>query len=543
MVRLIWHLNGKNAYGQVKSFTWGNGVKSANAYDACGRLLSQKTGSKQNLTYSYDDRTGDMTSREDVVRHQRETFEHDDLHRLAGITLYNNGRLNGRKTIDYSGNGNITSKSDVGTYSYNASRSHAVSAVEGENDIPSTTQTIEYNAFGKATRLTDDDGKVELLIAYGVDGERIKCVWKDSTGNVTKTRIYLDEYEVTTTARNIENVCYINSPDGLTAVMMHHGSTYKKYYVCTDHLGSVTLLMNDDGNTVERHAYDAWGRKRSVNDWSVPVTTSGKLDRGYTGHESLWEFGLINMNGRMYDPILGRMLSPDNYVQDPFDPQCYNRYSYCKNSPLMYTDPSGEFAWFVPVIIGAVIGTYSGGVIANNGNLNPTNWDYNSSRTWGYMLGGAVAGGVSGLFGGAIASSGMPFANTMGIASASFINSALTSLYTGGQTPVSISLGAASYDMTNNEWGFLWKDGNSSLENIGYSLGALANLSDILIGFHPQQIDLVTENSGAIGHSAIVEKGTMSMDPITFNDPNSIISVGPDRINDYWGCVGLSGGG
>ena len=106
--------------------------------------------------------------------------------------------------------------------------------------------------------------------------------------------------------------------------------------------------MNDAGNTVERHAYDAWGRERNVNDWSDYTVESGKLDRGYTGHESLREFGLINMNGRMYDPILGRMLSPDNYVQNPFDIQNYNRYTYCRNNPLSYTDPSGNlFLWTV----------------------------------------------------------------------------------------------------------------------------------------------------------------------------------------------------
>lgn len=47
--------------------------------------------------------------------------------------------------------------------------------------------------------------------------------------------------------------------------------------------------------------------------------------RGYTGHEMLPEFGLINMNGRMYDPLLGRFLSPDNYVQMPDYSQNFNR--------------------------------------------------------------------------------------------------------------------------------------------------------------------------------------------------------------------------
>ena len=65
------------------------------------------------------------------------------------------------------------------------------------------------------------------------------------------------------------------------------------------------------------------------------------LIRGFTGHEHLPEFGLINMNGRMYDPVLGRMLSPDNYVQSATFTQTFNRYSYAGNNPLKYTDPTG----------------------------------------------------------------------------------------------------------------------------------------------------------------------------------------------------------
>jgi len=68
------------------------------------------------------------------------------------------------------------------------------------------------------------------------------------------------------------------------------------------------------------------------------------LIRGYNELEHCEEFGLINMNGRMYDPVLGRMLSPDNFVQDPSSTQSYNRYSYCWNNPLKYTDLDGEFA-------------------------------------------------------------------------------------------------------------------------------------------------------------------------------------------------------
>lgn len=100
------------------------------------------------------------------------------------------------------------------------------------------------------------------------------------------------------------------------------------------------------GLTVAEQNYDAWGRERNPASWDYDMTgTFAKptwLYHGYTGHEMLPEYGLINMNGRIYDPANGRMLRPDNYVQDPLNTQSYNRYSYCLNNPLKYMDPSGD---------------------------------------------------------------------------------------------------------------------------------------------------------------------------------------------------------
>jgi len=75
------------------------------------------------------------------------------------------------------------------------------------------------------------------------------------------------------------------------------------------------------------------------------------IGRGYTGHEHFFEVNLIHMNGRMYDANLGRFLSPDNYIQDPFNTQSYNRYGYVLNNPLKYVDPSGEFLKFLVQVV------------------------------------------------------------------------------------------------------------------------------------------------------------------------------------------------
>jgi RHS repeat-associated protein len=71
-------------------------------------------------------------------------------------------------------------------------------------------------------------------------------------------------------------------------------------------------------------------------------------------------------NGRMYDPIIGRVLSPDNYVQDPSNAQSYNKYSYCLNNPLKYTDPSGEkMQWWHWLLIGLGADLIGGGALSS----------------------------------------------------------------------------------------------------------------------------------------------------------------------------------
>ena len=89
------------------------------------------------------------------------------------------------------------------------------------------------------------------------------------------------------------------------------------------------------------------------------------FDRGYTGHEHLYAFGFINMNGRCYDPVMSSFLSVDAYVQSPDNSQNFNRYSYCLNNPLKYTDPSG---WRV---LGASMGSHTTGAVEWGTNYAP----------------------------------------------------------------------------------------------------------------------------------------------------------------------------
>jgi RHS repeat-associated protein len=117
-------------------------------------------------------------------------------------------------------------------------------------------------------------------------------------------------------------------------------------YFNHDHLGSIVAITNEAGVVVERLAFDPWGKRRFTNGTPDTLDTlSGQLThRGYTMHEHLEDMGIIHMNGRIYDPLIGRFMSADPYIQDASDLQSYNRYSYVRNNPMNLTDPSGYFS-------------------------------------------------------------------------------------------------------------------------------------------------------------------------------------------------------
>jgi RHS repeat-associated protein len=125
-------------------------------------------------------------------------------------------------------------------------------------------------------------------------------------------------------------------------------------YAHRDHLGSIEAVTDGNGNVLDNLAFEAFGARKAEN-WtgSIPSTELDALlalesghsrkVRGFTGHEHLDRSGFIHMNGRVYDPLLGRFLSPDPIVQFPAFSQSWNRYSYLNNTPTSFTDPTGYF--------------------------------------------------------------------------------------------------------------------------------------------------------------------------------------------------------
>ena len=157
-------------------------------------------------------------------------------------------------------------------------------------------------------------------------------------------------------------------------------------YLHHDQLGSIAAISNEAGAVIESLAYDPWGKRRYSNGTadSSDAILGQTTDRGFTMHEHLDEMGIIHMNGRVYDPLIGRFMSADPYIQAPDMLQSYNRYAYVMNNSLNLTDPSGYWslrgAWrsiwhnrIVQTVVTIAIAVYAGlGAAAA----------YTGARTW-----------------------------------------------------------------------------------------------------------------------------------------------------------------
>ncbi len=297
-------------------------------------------GNLQDFSYQFDPLTGNLLSRTDGLNNKVETFGYDNLNRLTSI---------GNRVVAYADNGNITSIDGVGTMDYGtSSRPYQITALHPESDglVPSRAQNVSYTCYNRPSVLTE--GGRSAAFTYDGEGNRVKMYVADGSTQLL-TRYYVGgRYEYDLTPGGTKERLYLGG-DAYSAPMVlqrENGGDWAAYSIGRDYLGSITHIVTLDGALVAEYSYDPWGRLRDPE--TLEVYAAGEepelfLGRGFTGHEHLAWFGLINMNARLYDPLLGRFLSPDPYVQAPDFTQNFNRYSYALNNPLRYTDETGEF--------------------------------------------------------------------------------------------------------------------------------------------------------------------------------------------------------
>jgi len=174
---------------------------------------------------------------------------------------------------------------------------------------------------------------------------------------------------------------------------------------------------------------------------------------------------LINMNGRMYDAALCRFLSPDPFVQMPDYSQSFNRYSYCLNNPLIYSDPNGEI--LVPILIGAAISVITNGI---NNTVNDHPFFQGAGKA-------ALIGGIGGAFSFGIGQAAMGMSGFGKVAFQTIAHGHLGGMMSGmsGGTYGQGFLAGAAGSLVATGVGAVSKDASKAVQTIGtVGSGALA---------------------------------------------------------------------
>ena len=288
----------------------------------------------------------------------------------------------------YDADGNMTSRggSAISWYSYNQ-----------PNQINSGTNSAQFS--------------------YNANHQRWKQVAIDGTGTTTTWTIGGILEKLTRPGGVTEYRHLIPAGSGMAIYLRKPDGTNSTTYVTTDHLGSGDLILDSAATVLARESFTPFGARRGSNWSGTPTaadytTFSNTTRRGFTGHEMLDAVGLVNMNGRVYDPLIGRFLSADPIIQTIALCQALNPYSYVMNMPLTLTDPSG-YSWLSKLFhsIGHFLKKWGGVIIGVVMTIMGQPWywatlasaAFNAAANGGNFIQSFVTGAIIGLITGGIA--------------------------------------------------------------------------------------------------------------------------------------------
>ena len=282
-------------------------------------------------------------------------------------------------------------------------------------------RTAAYTSFDMPVTISKA-GASDTFV-YGPEHQRVK------RQTSTATTIYVNpdnsgglayEKDMTSGGATIEERVFVSAGSDPVVMLKRANGTgsFALYYLHRDNLGSTVAITNSAGALLEQTAYEPFGKRRAPNGTSDPTNaiTGVNTDRGFTDHEHLDDLALVHMNGRVFDPLVGRFLSADPNVQFKDDLQSYNRYSYVSNNPLNARDPTGYFSLFDGLFtsLGFATGGASGALL--HYEVHKFTVQYLASHQWAYSLSQIVVAAATAAYcggcGSALLSSDVTYAQT-----------------------------------------------------------------------------------------------------------------------------------
>ncbi len=370
-----WRLLTADEGLRPKSELFGNGVETLRSYHRLGEvdpgcvldpnqtclpgrlsnIHSTAPGGAvlQDIFLSHD-RNGNVLSLHEGSGPGTRLFDYDGQDRLVRERLSSQGVVSTVKEYHYNALGNMTSQTGLPSFVYDSetTRLSSVGATEYDYDgngnqvervgplVAGGYQKLDLNELEMPWHVTQGEGSLErdVFLEYDAGGQRIVKRELLPGGSEKVTITIGDLYERVTTPSGTEHHYKVRGGKGQAAeVVRQEGSGAESVtYLHDDHLGSVRLLTDASGSTIESRGFDPFGKETSPIDWAAT-----DIKGGFTGHSQDDDLGLVNMKGRLFDPIVGRFISADPFVANPLSALGWDRYAYVEGNPLRFVDPSG----------------------------------------------------------------------------------------------------------------------------------------------------------------------------------------------------------
>jgi RHS repeat-associated protein len=359
----IWKAADRDRHGRVTRHSFGSTATVDRNFDEVfGKLLdltaTQLSGPSEVFNYEASlHRDGKLKTR-NLGPNVKDTYDYDDLGRLQAWTSERFGTERARH-YTFDKNQRLERVDDfalpdlqnpVASEEYHYQYDHPYRAGEAGSTA------LDYDDDGRQQRRVGPDleryinvwssfnlpkqgtvGIDNFAVAYDAFGGRVR----KTVGEASTTYI-LGLLEIRGTGAGV-NYAHMVFADGELVAQIEAdiiGQTRRKYLL-HDTTGSVVAALNEDGSLLQTFYYEPYGRRIDVNGAPVGLGGDAGITSGLTSHEHDLDLGLVNMNGRVYDPVTRGFLSSDPIAGGIHLGLALDGYRYVNHDPTNLSDPLG----------------------------------------------------------------------------------------------------------------------------------------------------------------------------------------------------------
>ena len=347
----IWEIKQAFQGHLVQREDFGNGAISTYGYDADRHWLNNQAttigaSTPQQLEYT-PFHNGRIQFRIDHVSQSQREHVYDNVNRLSSITDTFAGGASQATSYGYDPLGNITARGSR-TINYLAGQPHLIDTA-GSNtyhydangnvdqrsgpDVPSGFQSFEYTPFDLPSLIQTGSAGTARNTRFEYTADEMRAVRRDDDDKTRRFVGGIYQHLVSAAGDTLEERFQLFAGSRQIGEIVRSNGNDRTLFFHTDILGTVSTIT--DNNRAEfTQTFDPFGMPLDVPNPSI-------TREGFTGHEHDLDLGLVDMKGRIYDPLAARFTTADPILQAPFFSQGLNRYSYVFNDPINHTDPSG----------------------------------------------------------------------------------------------------------------------------------------------------------------------------------------------------------